>query len=36
MLFKYTASLLLHIVPREEHMTQMLSTISPALLQSVT
>jgi hypothetical protein len=32
---KYTALLLLHMLP-EEHMTQMLSTISPALLHSVT
>ena len=34
--FKYTTSLLLHILPLEEHVTQMLSNISPALLQSVT
>ena len=31
----YTALLLLHILLLEEHMTQILSTISPALLHSV-
>ena len=33
--FKYTASLLLHILLLEEHISPIFSTISPALLQSI-
>jgi len=36
MSFKYTASLVLHTLLLKEHISQMFSTISPALLQSVT